>query len=120
MTTQMETHTLPAYLAANPEDYARLGIVEHKPAQFEDGLRTNGGPGTYEWWYFDAHLDDGSKLVSVRDQAALHGMLNQVFELNLLLIAVNRLEQPTTTAPGSPEQMPVVNALDNSMVVNHR
>jgi hypothetical protein len=61
----METHALPAYLAANPEDFARLGIVEHKPAAFEDGLRTSGGPGTYEWWYFDAHLDDGSKLVVV-------------------------------------------------------
>jgi hypothetical protein len=59
----METHTLPAYLAANPEDYARRGIAEHTSAMFEDGLRTDGGPGTYEWWYFDAHLDDGSKLV---------------------------------------------------------
>jgi hypothetical protein len=61
----MITHTLPAYLATNPEDYARLGIAEHAPATFEDGMRTSGGPGSYEWWYFDAHLDDGATLVIV-------------------------------------------------------
>ena len=27
--------------------------------------RTKGAPGTYEWWYFDARLDDGAKLVVV-------------------------------------------------------
>ena len=26
-------------------------------------MRTDGGKGTYEWWYFDAYLNDGSKLV---------------------------------------------------------
>ncbi len=65
MATQMTTKTLPARLAANPEDYARLAITEHAPAAFEDGMRTDGRPGTYEWWYFDAHLDDGSNLVVV-------------------------------------------------------
>ena len=28
-------------------------------------MRTRGGPGGYEWWYFDSHLDDGSSLVIV-------------------------------------------------------
>src|SRR5262245_51104655 len=65
MVTQIITPTMPAYLAASPEDYARLGLAERNPALFEDGMRTNGGPGTYEWWYFDAHLDDSSKLVVV-------------------------------------------------------
>jgi hypothetical protein len=32
---------------------------------WEDGMRIGGSPGTYEWWYFDAHLDDGAKLVVV-------------------------------------------------------
>jgi predicted TIM-barrel fold metal-dependent hydrolase len=32
-------------------------------APWEVGARTDGSPGTYEWWYFDAHLDDGGKLV---------------------------------------------------------
>jgi predicted secreted hydrolase len=29
------------------------------PEKWEDGIRTSGEKGTYEWWYFDAHLDDG-------------------------------------------------------------
>lgn len=34
-------------------------------APWEDGLREQPRPGTLEWWYFDAHLDDGSALVVV-------------------------------------------------------
>jgi hypothetical protein len=30
---------------------------------WEDGARTDDSAGTYEWWYFDAHLSDGAKLV---------------------------------------------------------
>lgn len=29
----------------------------------EDGLRTAGGPGSCEWWYFDARFEDGSTAV---------------------------------------------------------
>jgi predicted secreted hydrolase len=36
-----------------------------EPAPWEDGLRTDTKPGTFEWWYFDAHLDDGSTAVIV-------------------------------------------------------
>jgi hypothetical protein len=28
-----------------------------------DGARTDDSAGTCEWWYFDAHLADGAKLV---------------------------------------------------------
>jgi hypothetical protein len=47
------------------EDYQRIGIDPDHVAPWEDGARTDGGPGAYEWWYFDAHLDDGAKLVVV-------------------------------------------------------
>ena len=40
------------------------GLTE-TPAIWEDGLRTDTGPGSFEWWYFDAHLDDGSAVVIV-------------------------------------------------------
>jgi predicted secreted hydrolase len=40
----------------------REGLTE-RPAPWEDGLRADTGPGNFEWWYFDAHLDDGSTLV---------------------------------------------------------
>ncbi|MDP9221325.1 MAG: hydroxyneurosporene dehydrogenase [Actinomycetota bacterium] len=55
----------PARLANAGEDYARLGTEPGAIKPWEDGLRTDGGPGTYEWWYFDAHLADGAKLVLV-------------------------------------------------------
>jgi hypothetical protein len=32
---------------------------------------------------------------AVRDQAELHGLLNRVFELNLTLLAVNRIMNPS-------------------------
>jgi Predicted secreted hydrolase len=46
-------------------DYASLGIEKGAIATFEDGMRTSGASGSYEWWYFDSKLDDGSTLVIV-------------------------------------------------------
>jgi hypothetical protein len=54
-----------ARFADDPEDFAKLGIEPGHIEGFEDGMRTEGGPGGYEWWYFDSHLDDGSSLVIV-------------------------------------------------------
>ncbi|MFD1212999.1 hydroxyneurosporene dehydrogenase [Arthrobacter sp. GCM10027362] len=52
-----------ARIAAGNSDYAALGLRPGQVQPFEDGMRTSGRPGTYEWWYFDARLRDGSKLV---------------------------------------------------------
>ena len=54
-----------ARFADKPEDLAKLGIQPGRIEAFEDGMRTEGGPGGYEWWYFDSHLHDGSSLVIV-------------------------------------------------------
>ena len=54
---------LPATLGTTDEHYRRLGLSRQHIEQWEDGMRTDGGKGTYEWWYFDAYLDDGSKLI---------------------------------------------------------
>lgn len=35
------------------------------PALWEDGMRTSGEKGTYEWWYMDGHLDDGSTIAVI-------------------------------------------------------
>ncbi len=62
----LSSHRLAsARFADEPEDYAKLGIEPGHIEAFEDGMRTRGGPGGYEWWYFDSHLDDGSSLVIV-------------------------------------------------------
>jgi hypothetical protein len=50
-------------IADRPEDFERLGVRADGVAAWEDGLRTDSVPGSYEWWYFDAHLEDGSSLV---------------------------------------------------------
>lgn len=54
-----------AYLAQSDKDYQQLHLKKDKPEPWEDGMRTNGGKGSFEWWYFDAHLADGSKVVIV-------------------------------------------------------
>lgn len=41
------------------------GLEKSQVAKWEDGMRTDGSPGSYKWWYFDANLDDGSTLVIV-------------------------------------------------------
>jgi hypothetical protein len=59
------TATVPVRLGSTPDDYARIGIAPRNIKPWEDGMRTGGARGTFEWWYFDAHLDDGAKLVVV-------------------------------------------------------
>jgi hypothetical protein len=45
------------------EDYARLGVSPDGVETWEDGRRSEDAAGTWEWWYFDAMLDDGSRTV---------------------------------------------------------
>ncbi len=53
-------------ISKSEEDFNRLGMkVGNVPEVWEDGMRTDPAPANYEWWYFDAHLDDGSTLVVV-------------------------------------------------------
>jgi hypothetical protein len=52
-------------LGGRPADYQKLGIDPVAVAQFEDGQRIGTEKGRYEWWYFDAHLDDGATVVVV-------------------------------------------------------
>lgn len=55
-----------ARLADRPADYEALGLPRRGIALWEDAFRTApGAPGTWEWWYFDAQLDDGSQLMIV-------------------------------------------------------
>lgn len=52
-----------ASTAASAGSYQKLGISATTIEPREDGMRTSGARGTYEWWYFDFTLDDGSTLV---------------------------------------------------------
>lgn len=53
---------LKLHLATTPADFAALGIGE-KIAVREDGRRTPRSADTFEWWYFDGLMDDGTVLV---------------------------------------------------------
>lgn len=53
---------MTAVVANRPEDYRRLGLDRDTVEPWEDGLRTGGVDGTFEWWYLDCHLEDGSTL----------------------------------------------------------
>lgn len=56
-------HTKTARLGNHPKDYARLGMHPGAPESWEDGVRTKGKRGEYEWWYFDGKLEGGYSLV---------------------------------------------------------
>ncbi|NPA69103.1 MAG: hypothetical protein GXO50_10880 [Chlorobi bacterium] len=53
-------------LAYVSDDYEKYGLKPGNiPEIREDGIRTGGKKGTYEWWYFDAHLEDGTAIVII-------------------------------------------------------
>lgn len=55
---------MKATLLDKPEDYKKLGVNPDKIEIWEDRRRnTDTGPNNWEWWYFDAILDDGSTAV---------------------------------------------------------
>ena len=56
----MTSTTTNARIGTLSRDYDRLGITPGVIKEWEDGLRTDPAEGTFEWWYLDAHLDDGS------------------------------------------------------------
>jgi hypothetical protein len=82
----MPHHETLATLAISPDDYERFGLLPTRVALWEDGARTDNRSGTYEWWYFDAHLDDGSKLVVIfmnKDLATPDRPLSPILRVNL-------------------------------------
>jgi hypothetical protein len=54
-----------ARLGSYGEDYRRFGLSQDDVAVRENGMRTDGAPGSYEWWYLDGHLQDETTLVVV-------------------------------------------------------
>ena len=53
---------MQSVLGTTPQHYQRLNLIEGQISQWEDGLRTNPHEESFEWWYFDCALEDGSKL----------------------------------------------------------
>lgn len=49
----------------DPAHYTSMGLKKDSIELWEDGMRTDGGKGTYEWWYFDSHFPDGTIMVII-------------------------------------------------------
>ena len=89
-------------LAGRPADYARLGIDPVSVGQFEDGQRIGTQKGRYEWWYFDAHLDNGATIVVVfytKPAVGATGPLAPRVTINLTLPDGRTFEKIFETAP---------------------
>src|ERR1700691_3240939 len=74
--------------AAEDADYVRLGIDRKFVAKWEDGQRASTEPGHFEWWYFDAQLDDGATLVVgfyTKPTTNPGAMLSPLITINLTL-----------------------------------
>ena len=98
----MTTTTPLAGRAASDADYERLGLSHGTISPWEDGARTDGGRGSFEWWYFDAHLDDGASLVVIfmnKDFTQPHKPLAPVIRINLDLPDGQSFEKSQTFAP---------------------
>jgi hypothetical protein len=105
MSSLKPTHTAPlAVMASEDADYERLGLARDAIALWEDGGRTDNRRGTYEWWYFDSHLDDGSSLVVVfqnKDFATPNDPLTPMIRIDLDLEDGRSYQKLATYAPES-------------------
>jgi predicted secreted hydrolase len=99
----MTTTTALAGRAVKSTEYERLGLSPDTIAPWEDGARTDGGPGNFEWWYFDAHLDDGAALVIMflnKDFTQPHKPLAPLVRINLDLPDGRSLQKEQRYGPG--------------------
>jgi hypothetical protein len=102
-TIMSRDHTSHLRLAGRPADYQKLGIDPVEVAQFEDGQRIGTEKGRYEWWYFDAHLEDGATVVVVfytKPNVSPNGPLAPRITINLTLPDGRRFEKFYDTAAG--------------------
>ena len=51
-------------LMSKEQDYKKLHLKKNTVELWEDGKRDDDRKGVVEWWYFDAILDDGSKIAA--------------------------------------------------------
>jgi hypothetical protein len=93
-----------AVIAGEDADYERLNLARDAVAPWEDGAHIDNRRGTYEWWHFDAHLDDGSSLVVVfmnKDLATPSDPLTPTIRLDLDLADGRNYQKLATYAPGA-------------------
>jgi hypothetical protein len=105
MSSLEHAHSAPlAVIASEDADYERFNLARDAVAPWEDGARTDNRRGTYEWWYFDSHLNDGSSLVVVfmnKDLAAPSDPLTPTIRIDLDLADGRNYQKLLTYPPES-------------------
>ena len=89
-------------LADRSADYRKLGIAPVEVAEFEDGQRIGTESGRYEWWYFDAHLNDGATVVVVfytKPNVSPNGPLAPRVTINITLSDGRTFDKLLDTTP---------------------
>ena len=54
----------PVFVGDEERHFAKDGL-SNTMSSWEDGARTDMSPGTFEWWYFEAHADDGTLIIII-------------------------------------------------------
>jgi hypothetical protein len=89
------------HLATAPADYAALGVGKQIAIR-EDGRRTPRSNDTFEWWYFDGLLDDGTVVVVWFGDNWLYGSHKRAVDIELTPPGKpTRRVMRTFEAPGS-------------------
>ena len=57
--------------ADQPADYSHFQVRPGAVEAWEDAVRQSHASGSFEWWYFDFHLDDGAWIVVPVDMPLL-------------------------------------------------
>ena len=65
LSTHSDNNIEQAFLASEEFHYSALNIKQDETEIWEDGMRTNGQEGSYEWWYIDAEFENGMTIVTV-------------------------------------------------------
>ncbi|THD59623.1 hypothetical protein [Phenylobacterium sp.] len=89
------------HLATSPADFAALGLGQTVAVR-EDGRRTRSSADTFEWWYFDGLLDDGSVVVVWFGDNWMYGSHKRAVDIELTPPGKpTRRVMRTFAAPGS-------------------
>ena len=93
-----------AFHADDDLHYRKLGLIPNVVQPWEDGMRTDGSRGTYEWWYFDSSYPDGTKLIIFfysKSPIEVDGPIKPMSTMELTLPDGRKFEEQVTATLGT-------------------
>lgn len=86
----------PVRLCREEADISRLGLRASGPEEWENGLRTDGGWDSFEWWYTDASFLDGTRIelaFLTKERIDVESLACPTVRLELTLPSGERVEE---------------------------